>query len=76
MVTNAQGKQKRIDRHDATPWEVFQQWPQAASYLKPGQTLEALGRIAQAEGDTAAARRMQPAKRKLCAGFGSAKTKY
>ncbi len=76
VVTNSQGKQKRIYRHYATPWEVFEQLPQAANYLKPGQTLEALGRIAQTEGDTAAARRMQQAKHKLFASFGSAKTKY
>ena len=75
VVTNAQGKQKRVYRHYATPGEVFEQLPQAASYLKEGQTLEALGRIAQAESDTAAARRMQQAKRKLFASFGSAKTK-
>ena len=74
LVSNAKGKQKRVYRHYATPWEVLEQLPQAASYLKPGQTLEALGRIAKAESDTAAARRMQQAKRKLFASFASANT--
>ena len=44
-----------------TPWETFQKLPQAADHLKPGQTIEALDRIAQVESDTAAARRMQRA---------------
>jgi len=74
LVSNAKGKQKRVYRHYATPWEVLQQLPQAASYLKPGQTLEALGRMAKAESDTAAALRMQQAKRKLFASFASANT--
>jgi len=74
MVSNSKGKQKRVDRHYATPWEVLEQLPQAASYLEPGQTLEALGRIAKAESDTAAALRMQQAKRKLFASFASANT--
>ena len=69
MVTNAKGKQKRVYRHYATPWEVFQRLPKAARYLKPGQSLRAIGRIAQAQSDTAAARQMQQAKRKLFAGF-------
>ena len=69
LVTNAKGKQQRVYRRYATPWEVFQQLPQAADYLKPGQSLQALGQIAQAESDTAAARQMQQAKRKLFAGF-------
>lgn len=69
LVTNAKGKQKRVYRRYATPWEVFQQLPDAASYLKPGQSLQALARIAQAESDTEAARRMQQAKRKLFSSF-------
>ena len=56
-----------------TPWESFEKLPEAAN-LKPGHTLEALGRIAQAESDTAAARRMQQAKHKLFASFTPAKT--
>ena len=69
LVTNAKGKQQRIYRRYATPWEVFQQLPEAARYLKPGQSLQALDQIARAESDTEAARKMQQAKRKLFAGF-------
>ncbi len=72
IKTDAKGKQKRVYRHYQTPWESFEKLPEAASYLKPGQRLEALGRIAQAESDTAAARRMQRAKQKLFASFRSA----
>ena len=74
IESNAKGKQKRVYRHYQTPWESFEKLPEAASYLKPGHTLEALGRIAQAESDTAAARRMQQAKHKLFASFTPAKT--
>lgn len=74
LLSDAQGKQKRVYRHYQTPWETFQKLPQAADYLKPGQTLQALERIAKAESDTAAARRMQHAKRKLFASFAAANT--
>jgi transposase len=74
LTTDARGKQKRMYRHYQTPWETFQKLPKAADYLKPGQTIEALERIAKAESDTAAARRMQQAKSKLFASFASAKT--
>jgi len=43
--------------------------PEQQSYLKPGVSIEALDRIAQACSDTEAARRMQEAKRKLFLGF-------
>jgi len=69
LVTNAKGKQKRVYRRYATPWEVFRQLPEAATYLKPGQSLQAISRIAGTESDTEAARRMQEAKRKLFVSF-------
>jgi transposase InsO family protein len=71
LVTNAQGQQKRVYRRYATPWEVFRRLPQAARYLKPGQTLRALARIARAHSDTEAARTMQHAKQQLFASFQS-----
>lgn len=74
LITDAQGKQKRLYRHYQTPWETFQKLPQAADYLKPGQTIEALERLAKVESDTAAARQMQQAKSKLFASFAGAKT--
>lgn len=69
LVSDAKGKQKRVYRRYATPWEVFQQLPKAASYLKPGSSLQTIGRIAQAVSDTEAARTMQQAKQKLFASF-------
>ena len=69
LVTNAHGKQKRVYRRYATPWEVFRRLPRAARYLKPDQTLQALARIARAQSDTEAARTMQQAKRQLFASF-------
>lgn len=69
LVTNAKGKQKRVYRRYATPWEVLQQLPDAVRHLKPGQSLPALARMAAAESDTEAARRMQEAKRRLFASF-------
>jgi hypothetical protein len=73
LITDAQGKQKRLYRHYQIPWETFQRLPQAAQYLKPGQTLEALERLAKVASDTAAARQMQQAKSKLFARFAGAK---
>ena len=69
LVTNAQGKQKRVYRRYATPWEVLRQLPQAARYLKPGQTMRTLAQIARAHSDTEAARAMQQAKQQLFASF-------
>jgi len=69
LVTNAQGKQKRVYRRYATPWEVFRQLPRAASYLPRGQTLQTLAQRARAQSDTEAARTMQQAKRQLFVNF-------
>ena len=65
IVLGEKGKQKRVYRRYATPWEVLQGMPGAHTYLKAGQSLEALARIAGAVSDTECARRMQEAKRKL-----------
>ena len=68
LVTNAKGKQKRLYRWYATPWEILRQLPGVASYLKPALTIAMLDQQAQAKTDTQAAETMQEAKRKL---FGS-----
>lgn len=65
VIMDAKGKQKRVYRKWATPWEVFVGMPKAAEYLKDGQTLEQLAQTAQRESDTACARRMQTARQKL-----------
>jgi transposase InsO family protein len=69
MMTDRKGKQRRIYRRYATPWELVQQIPNFAAYLKPGITVERLQRLADAHSDTEAARSMQQAKRKLFANF-------
>jgi len=68
-VINAKGKEKRIYRWYATPWEILRQLPDLARNLKEGMTAEILDRQARAKTDMAAAGEMQKAKRKLFAGF-------
>jgi len=63
------GKQRRIYRWYATPWEILRQTPDMARYLRSGVTRADLERQASVESDTAAARRMQAAKQELFAGF-------
>lgn len=65
VVTNAKGKQRRVYRWYATPWEILRQLPDLARHLRPGTTQADLEKLAAAESDTAAALRMQEAKRKL-----------
>lgn len=69
VVTNTKGKQRRIYRWYATPWEILRQTPDMAHYLRPGMTRAELERQASAESDTEAARRMQQAKQTLFGGF-------
>lgn len=63
--TDRKGKQKRVYRWYATPWEVLRQIPDLARSLRPEVTLESLGNIAGQHSDTEAARQMQEAKRRL-----------
>ena len=65
VVTNAKGKQRRVYRWYATPWEILRQMPAVARYLRPDITTADLQRMASAESDTRAARSMQEAKRTL-----------
>jgi hypothetical protein len=69
MKTGAKGKTKRVYRRYATPCEVFQQLPEAAGCLRPGQSLEALERQSKRHSDTQAAVEMQAAKYKLFTSF-------
>jgi transposase InsO family protein len=69
VVTNSKGKQRRIYRWYATPWEILRQTPDMARYLRPGLTRAELEQQASAESDTKAAGRMQQAKQQLFAGF-------
>ena len=69
IKTDTKGKQKRIYKRYATPWDVFRQLPEAATYLRPGQTMAALEAGALRLSDTEAARRMQQAKHQLFRSF-------
>ncbi len=69
VVTGAKGKQRRIYRWYATPWEILRQLPDLARHIKPELTVEVMNQRAGSESDTANARRMQKAKQKLFATF-------
>jgi transposase InsO family protein len=63
------GRERRVYRWYATPWEMLRQLPDLARRLKAGVTVEGLNQVAARLSDTAAAQRMQEAKRKLFAGL-------
>jgi transposase InsO family protein len=67
---NGKGKRRKMYRWYATPWEILRQLPEVARHLQPDLTIAALNEVAGVESDTACARRMQAAKRKLFAGLG------
>jgi hypothetical protein len=68
-TTDRKGKQRRMYRRYATPWELLQEVPEFAQHLKAGVCAEGLQRVANIRSDTKAARLMQEAKRKLFAGL-------
>jgi transposase InsO family protein len=61
----AKGKQKRIYRWYATPWEILRQLPGLAGFLRQDLTADQLAQSAKAQSDTQAAAEMQAAKQKL-----------
>jgi hypothetical protein len=65
LVTDANGKRRRVYLRWATPFELFQEIPRCENYLRPHVTLTELERFAQAQSDTEAALAMQCAKGKL-----------
>ena len=69
LVVNAKGKEKRVYRWYATPWEILRQLPDVASHLKAEVTIGQLDQQAQAKSDTQAAAEMQEAKCKLFTSF-------
>lgn len=70
VTTDKKGKQRRVYRRYATPWELLREAPNFAAHLKPGLSSAPLQKQADALSDTEAARRMQAAKRNLFARFG------
>ncbi len=67
IVTEPNGKRRRVYLRWATPLELFQQAPHCESLLRPGVTLAELESFAQLQSDTEAALDMQRAKRQLLA---------
>jgi transposase InsO family protein len=65
IITEANGKRRRVYQRWATPFELFQEVPQCEMLLRPGVTLEQLKHVAGSQTDTEAALAMQRAKRKL-----------
>ena len=56
IITDRKGKQRRVYRRYATPWELLRQIPNLRAYRKAGITKEGLQQRADARGDTQAAR--------------------
>jgi transposase InsO family protein len=69
IITEANGKRRRIYLRWATPFELFRETPNCENRLRPGIALAELERFAQTESDTEAALAMQRAKRELFAAF-------
>jgi transposase InsO family protein len=74
VVIDAKGKQRRVYRWYATPWEILRQLPDLARRLREGTTQADLEKLAGAESDTAAARGVQEAKRSLFTAIGQKRT--
>ena len=69
IVTEAKGRQRRIYRWYATPWQILRQLPGVAGFLRAELTIAALDQRARSMSDIEAACRMQEAKRELFASF-------
>jgi transposase InsO family protein len=67
VLTEPNGKRRRVYPRWATPFELFQQVPHCRNLLRPGVTLAQLDGFAQRQSDTEAALDMQRAKRQLLA---------
>jgi transposase InsO family protein len=65
VITEANGKRRRVYLRWATPFELFRELPCCESSLRPGVTRAELERFAQTQSDTEAALALQRAKRKL-----------
>jgi transposase InsO family protein len=65
VITEANGKRRRVYQRWATPFELFREIPRCESYLRPPVTLAELDRFAQTQSDTESALEIQRAKRKL-----------
>jgi transposase InsO family protein len=69
VITQANGKRRRLYERWATPFELFGELPHCEGLLRPGLTLAELACFAQTQSDTEAALAMQRAKHKLFESF-------
>jgi transposase InsO family protein len=69
VITEANGKRRRVYLRWATPFELFRELPGCETHLRPHATLAELDRFAQTQSDTEAALDMQRAKRALWKSF-------
>jgi hypothetical protein len=76
VTITANGKQKRVYRWYATPWEILRQLPGVAGFLRAEMTVDQLQRTAGAKSDTQAALEMREAKRKLFARLRHKRSAY
>ena len=67
VTVTAKGKQKRVYRWYATPFEILRQLPGLAGFLRADLTVDRLAQSAISQSDTQAAVEMQEAKRRLFA---------
>jgi transposase InsO family protein len=67
ILTEPNGKRRRVYPRWATPFELLQQVPNCERFLRPGVTLAELEHFAAQQSDTEAALDMQRAKRQLMA---------
>lgn len=65
IITESNGKRRRLYLRWATPFELLRESPHAQSCLRPPVTLSELEQFAQSQSDTEAALALQRAKRKL-----------
>jgi transposase InsO family protein len=65
VLTEENGKRRRVYLRWATPFELFRELPDCEKYLRPDVTLAELDGFALTQSDTEAALAMQSAKRKL-----------
>jgi transposase InsO family protein len=67
ITTDPKGRQRRVYRWYATPWEILRQLPGLAGFLRSNLTIDQLAQTAGMKSDTQAATQMQEAKHKLFA---------
>ena len=71
VVIDAKGRKRRLYKQWQTPFEKLLSLDRPQQFLRPGLSLNALGRVAATMSDTEAARRMQQAKNNMFEQIGT-----